>query len=127
MFNLTELAKLALRHIERCFTIVCESQNLLELDFTLIARILHSSQLHIDSELEILEVADNWLKFNPEKRNKFAKMFLTYVRLQLLSSPALESILGEEKDSTFKKFDKCASILREFLKGKKSPLQNKST
>ena len=89
-FNFTELSKLALRYIERCFTVVCETHNFLELDYTLFAKVLGSSNLRLDSELEALKAADGWVSYNYDERWKFAKDLLLKIRLHLLSDRALK-------------------------------------
>ena len=70
-FNLTKLAKLALSYIERCFTIFCETHNFLKLDYASVAKVLASSNLRLDSELEALKAADEWVSYNYDERMKF--------------------------------------------------------
>ena len=53
LYNLTSLAVITLSYIERCFAMVVETQNFLELDFNVIAIILSSSGLSVHSELEV--------------------------------------------------------------------------
>ena len=53
IFNLSNLAKISMSYAERCFLMVVETNNFLELDFSLVKKILLSSKLHITSELEV--------------------------------------------------------------------------
>ena len=84
-FSLCRSAKAAFICVERCFTVVVESQSFLELCYASLSRILASSGLLITSELEIYSAANAWLGYNDEKRSKFAEDILQKVRLHLLS------------------------------------------
>ena len=119
-FNLTKLSKLALCYTERCFTVVCETQNYLELDYTSVANILSSSNLQLDSELEALKAADDWVRYNYDERSKFAKYLLLKIRLPnillkarlpLISEYILNSLLDK---MCFNEIDACVKILKEF-------------
>ena len=123
-FNLTDIIKLALSYIERCFTIVCETKNFLELDFNMVAKILASSELRIDSELEVLDAAENWVKYNCEERRKFSKDLMLKVRLPLLPSHVVNSLL--RKDLFFNKIDDCVKLITEVSHNNKIVYQNKS-
>ena len=79
--------------IERCFPIVVDNQNYLHLDFSLVAKILSSSELNIHSEIEVFKAAITWIKHNSEERSKYAKQLLLKVRLNLLSEGALKHML----------------------------------
>ena len=111
LFKFSELAKLALRYIERFFTIVCETNNFTELDFSMVTNILASSELRIDSELEVLYGAEKWVKYNDEDRCKHARDILLKVRLPLLPSHVVNGFLNT--DLFFNKIDNCVEILRE--------------
>ena len=58
-FSFTKLAQLILCYIERSFTSVCETSNFFKLDLTMITKILARSELHVDSELEVLDAAES--------------------------------------------------------------------
>ena len=88
-FSFAKLAKLTLCYIERRFPIVCETNNFLQLDFSTVAKILATSELHIDSEIQVLNAADGWVRLNNEERRKFAKELLLKVRHPLLSDHAM--------------------------------------
>ena len=68
LYKVTSLIEVALIYIERCFAMVVENQNFLELDFNPVIKILSSSELNIDSELEIINAANKWLKHNSKER-----------------------------------------------------------
>ena len=114
LFNFTELLKHNLCYIERCFTVVCETRNFIELDFTLVAKILASSELCIDSELEVFQAAEKWVNYDYEERSKHARDLLLKVRLPLLPSHYLNSLLS--RDLCFNNIDGCVEILRQVSK-----------
>ena len=117
LFKLSNLLKISLSFIERCFPIVAESKNFLELDFVRVGKILSSSELNIDSELQVLIAANVWLSHNTTERSKYAKNLLIKIRLSLLSNPALNHILKTK--SSFSMNTECAGIIREVLENKK--------
>ena len=126
-FNFTEFAKLALCYIERCFTIVCETNNFLELDFTLIAKIFASSELRIDSELEVMNAAKAWLRYNYETRSEFWKYLLLKIRLTLLPPLVLNDFLRRNSHfDIIDKIDGCLETLTKVLQNKKGVYQNKT-
>ena len=67
IFSLTSLSHAAFRLIQRCFTTVARTQNFHQLDFDHVIKILKSSQLHIASELEVFDAAENWISRNNGK------------------------------------------------------------
>ena len=123
IFNFTELSKLSLCHIERLFPLVCENINFKKLDFDLIAKIISSSELNTDSEIEVLYAADGWIAHNFEERSKFASRLLAKVRLNLLSVDALKSII--KCNVSFNKIDD--ALLTNVLKNNKSSFQKKTS
>ena len=98
LFNCTIVSKDLLEFIERCFPMFVDSTSFLELDFKIILKILSSSELNLDSEMEVFNAIVFWLGHNKE-RSKYAKGLFLKVRLLLLSDPALELI--SEKISCF--------------------------
>ena len=98
LFNSLNLSSRSLKFIERCFQMFVDSTSFLELDFKHISKILSSSELNIDSEMEVFNAIVSWLGHNKE-RSKYAKGLFLKVRLLLLSDPALELI--SEKISCF--------------------------
>ena len=58
IFKLSKLLEDSLSAIERCFSMIVESNNFLELDFISIKKIFSSSGLNIDSELQVFNAAD---------------------------------------------------------------------
>ena len=94
-FNLSDLNVTVLRYIERCFSMIVETESFLELDFNTVSKILASSSLQIDSEVEVYNATSKWLNYNIEERSKFAKQLLLKIRLNLLSDNCLKYILND--------------------------------
>ena len=117
LFSLKKLSKLSLGIIERWFTTVADSENFLELNFTLVAQILNSSELLIDSELQVFNVMNAWLNHKSVERSKHAKYLLQRVRLSLLTVPALNNIL--HKNLWIVMNDECSEIINKVIKNKK--------
>ena len=122
-YNLATISESSLLYIQRCFSMVIETQNFLHLDFSLVEKVLASSELNIHSEVEIFNAAITWLKFNIEERSKYAKQLLLKVRLPLLSEHALKYIIDKISSIT----DNCKSVimLKEDLAAKNC-FKNKS-
>ena len=59
-FNCETLANRSFRYIELFFSIVCKTR-FLEIDFKELLMIISSSELHIDSEMEVINAIDNWI------------------------------------------------------------------
>ena len=115
-FGYKNYSKLLLKYIERCFLVVAETHSFLELDHEILAGILSSSKLCIDSKIEVLNAADAWISHDTEKRGKFALDLLNKVRLSLLSSAALKYIL--DSGNCFTKNKKCFQLLSALIKEK---------
>ena len=118
-----DLKNKTLKYIERFFTSVCETNNFLELDFNQVAHIVSSSELRIDSELEILSAADDWISYDFEKRRIFAKNLLLKVRLPLLPDNHLNIIA--KMDMCFNEIKGCVSLLSETSQNSNLVYQNK--
>ena len=123
IFNFSELVNISFTYIERCFLIVCKKNNFKNLSFALIAKIISSSELNIDSEMEVINAIDNWIRYDFEERCKFASKLLSKVRLNLLSVEALNSIL--EGDVSFSKIEDCVTIMTNVFKSNESSFTNK--
>ena len=113
IFNLANVAQLCMNYAERCFTMIAENNNFLQLDFALLKKILQSSKLHITSELEVFYAANNWISYNIEERSKFAKDALLTVRLPLLSEPALKYLLN--KTAKILQTNECKKIIESVV------------
>ena len=118
IFAQSSLYKISLRFIERCFPMFVDSETFLQLGFISVSRILSSSKLHVDSELQVFNAADRWLYDNITERSKHTKRLLLRIRLSLLSVSALNFILN--KNSCFKRCNECVGIIKEALKNKNS-------
>ena len=121
-FNISGLAKNLLNHIERCFTLLIESQNFVEFDYQVVSRISSCSGLLITSELEVYNACDKWLSYNIEERSNFARNILLKVRLHLLSDHALNHLLNER--SSFTDIDACVTATTDVLKKKGDFVKN---
>ena len=121
IFNFDKLEKFSMCYIERCFPMVCKKNNFKNLSLALIVKITSSSELSIDSEMEVINAIDNWISYDFEERSKFAIRLLSKVRFNLLSFDALNSIL--DSDLSVSKIDDCVAKLNDVLNNKIS-LQN---
>ena len=106
-FNLSDLNITVFRYIERCFNMIVETESFLELDFKTVSKILASSSLQIDSEVEVYNAANKWFNHNIEKRRSFASKLILKVRLSLLSEHGLNYL----KNESFKNID-CLKVLK---------------
>ena len=125
LYQLTVLAEIAFSYIERCFQKLMDTENFLELDYNIVKRILISSNLHINSELEVFNTANDWISYNTRDRSKFATKILSTVRFPLLSMDALKNILN--MSSSFYNTKECVSLLRDVLENKDKLCQDKSS
>ena len=116
LFSLEKISKASLGIIERWFTTVADSKDFLELDFTLVATVLNSSELLVDSELQVFDVMNAWLNHKQIERSKHAKYLLQRVRLSLLSVPALNNIL--DKNLWITENDECSEVVKKVIEYK---------
>ena len=124
VFHLTSLQTTTLRYIERCFTTVVDTQQFLEIDFTLISKILGSCELSVTTELEVLSAANKWLSHNLKERSKFAKQLFLKVRLPLLSDHTLQNLMNIY--SLFSQSEDCKALLKKVVKNKSKLCVNSS-
>ena len=124
LYNLATISKSSFIYIENFFPTVVETQNFLQLDFSINAKILGSTSLNIHTEVEIFNAAITWLKHDSEERSKYAKKLLLKVRLPLLSEHALKYVL--DKFLLFSEKKDCVKMLRTALVNK-NYFKNKST
>ena len=120
--NLFGVAELSIRFIERCFPMIVETENFLQLDFTCFMKVISSSELDIHSEVEVFNAVNTWLKHNCEERSKYAIQLFLKVRLTLLSEHALKYI--KNCNSSLNGIKEFETIINEVLSGKNSILQN---
>ena len=129
VFHLPDLANMTSDYIQRCFAIVAETKNFLELDFRIINKILSSSKLNISSEVEIFKAADAWLRRKIFNGNIAESLFLQ-IRFPLLSNHVIESLFdkrpGLRSASSFHEHKECLMIMQEILKNKDEFYKNKS-
>ena len=121
LYKLSGCSKLSLSFIERCFPMVAESNNFLELEFKYVLRVLSSDELNCDSELQVFNAANGWLYHNISERRKYAKHIFRCIRVFLLSIPAMKyvrdkiSLSNHESDVTIEKY----LVNNEYLQSKK--------
>ena len=120
VFNSPSLAKTTLRCLERHFTMSVETENFLELDLRLVAEILSSSELQVQSELDVFNAVRAWIDHRAEERNGCASDLLLKVRLHLLSENALKHV------KSFTKIKDCSELIPGVLKHVKCLSQNGS-
>ena len=111
IFELSTSTKVAMSLIERCFSMIVDSNNCFELDFISIKKILSSSGLNIDSELQVFNAADSWLCHDITERSMYAKGLLSKTRFSLLSISALKQIL----DRVSSNHHECSDIIEAVL------------
>ena len=130
IFNLHNCAAISLKYIERCFTMVVESQSFSHLRFNLVEKILSSSELDITSEFQVLQAANTWIEYNYDERSKYAKELLLKVRLPLLSHHALRKVLNKPDNElysyVFQRNKECRVIAKKILHNRENFYQNKS-
>ena len=115
IFKLLNSSKASMSLIERCFPMIGDSDNFLELDFISITIILSRSALNIDSELQVFNALHNWICHDITERRKYAKQLLSKVRLPLLSIPALKQVL----DRVSSDYYECSNLIEAVLNRKK--------
>ena len=123
-FNLKNFADVAFKYIERCFTMLVDSDNFLELDYNVVSKLLASSKLDITSELEVLTASFAWIRYQFKTRRKFAKDILLKVRLPSISYDALEFTL--DKNISLYETEKCLTMLSEVLDSTQHMIRNNS-
>ena len=114
-FKICTLSKKSLCFIERCFSIIVDFQNFIELGLSSVKKILSSSKLYVDSELQVFYAVRRWLSQKPSERSRYAKNLLLKIRLPLLSVPVLNHVL--DQFLYFVKDDKsCIDIIKDNIK-----------
>ena len=110
-------------YIERFFVLVCENKNFLELDLESFAKIVSSSEIKIDCEIEIFNAVDSWIKYDFEERIDYLIYLLSKVRLGSLSDHAIKAIL--KSSFSYRKIVGFATIFEDELQDRRSLNQNK--
>ena len=113
VFHLPTLTDFSSRYIERFFTTIAASEGFLELDFERVKKLLSSSMLHVDSELEVLNSAERWARHGTGKRGVFSKQLLLKARLALLSDHALRHLL--KTSPLVCNDEECKAVVLNFL------------
>ena len=97
-----------LKYIERWFTTIVKKKKQVELSFDLVKKIFSSSQLNVSSEVEVFKAADAWLKYDIDKRFKFAIKLIKTIRLPLIPVADLKKLL---QDSSFSRCPECRNYI----------------
>ena len=62
-------------------------------------KLISSSSLRITSEIEVFNIADNWILNDPGPRSEFSKDLIKIIRLPLLSSAAIHTLSKKENSA----------------------------
>ena len=103
----------AFEYIQRWFSALVKSGKHLDLRFDLFSKLLSSQGLNITCELEVSDSADAWMKYDASRRSRFAKDLIKKVRLPLLSSAALNTLLNDT--TTFSKCPHSQQYIRKAI------------
>ena len=109
IFCSTSLQKPIFNFIEHVFQMVVGTNCFLESDYDFVSKLLASSNLQIDSEVEVYNSLNKWLSYDGEKRTKFAKQLLLKIRLYLLSDKCLKYLVNESSSITMN--NECNEII----------------
>ena len=108
-FSLFSLYNSTFEYIQRCFQMAVDTNCFPELDFSSVSKLLASSGLQVDSEVEIYNAANKWLNNNREERRNLAKQLLLKVRLNLLSDHCFKYLLSQS--SCISTNNECIDVL----------------
>ena len=122
-FHLSTPVDLSLRYIERHFPTVAGSRGFLELDFNSVMKLLSSSQLQCDTEVEVFNSAESWLGHNFDERAKFAKYLLLKIRFSLLPEHVLTYL--SNRSSFINSNEECKALMKDLPYRKINTYQNK--
>ena len=112
VFNLRKIYKKAYGYIVSYFLTVSKTEYFLQLDFSYVRRILSSSELYIDSELEVMTSAIKWLSYDYESRSELAEDLFLTVRFPLLPDHFVTDVLrGDITASSFSALQIKKSVL----------------
>ena len=73
VFSLANVARQTSRFVYSYFATVRKSKNFLHLEFSSVEKIMSRTELHVDSELEVMEAAHAWLSHRYDERKKLLK------------------------------------------------------
>ena len=93
-----------LNFIQEWFCLLLENNKHLDMSCHSVKDVLSNSGLNISTEIDIFNAGDGWIKHDPKERSKFALEIIKLVRLPLISSTSLDSLLKTENS-----FSKCLS------------------
>ena len=122
LFYLNDLREFLLRLCLKCFLTNYKPEVFLELSFSDICTLVSSSNLKIDSELEIFNAVVNWVSHKKFERKCYMDKLLNLVRLPLLTKEILVGVIQEHPLCI--KSTKCKNIINKALKAKKKNFFN---
>ena len=102
--------------IRRWFCYLAENKMLDGFSFRLIVKILSSSGLNVTSELEVAQAVNSWIEHDPKSRSRFTLELIKTVRLPLLSTAALKTLL--ESETSFSKCEKSRGVVLKAVSDK---------
>ena len=111
--RLNRTSKEILLFISRYITAVSETRSFLSLNFEQISIILASPELSIDSEIQIIDIANKWMNFYLELKRHNAKDLMLKSKLYFLSPNEIRRILSDY--NTFNGNAECVFILQSLF------------
>ena len=108
---------LALPYLNEYFCLITKNNEHLDFDFDVYKEILLMSELKVSSEIQVFNFANAWIQHATKERSKFALELLKTVRLPLLTSEALESLL-HDSDNAFVKSVECTRYIQKVIDDK---------
>ena len=112
---------IVLKKVQEWFCHITETNQHLDLSLDSITDLLSNDELKISSEIEVFTAGDSWIKNDPEERSKFSSELIKLIRLPLLSSAAINTLLKTENS-----FTKCLRS-KQYMENAFSDRQNKSS
>ena len=94
------------------------------IDYELFKFILSRSDLNVSSEIEVFNALVSWIEYDEQIREKFTFDLLKVVRLPLLSSEFIESVIRKHSVNCQKCCDHIDFVLVEKSKRTESTLEN---
>ena len=120
--NYKKLTQTVLRYVQTWFCPLMKSNRHLNLSFDSFKCLLSNDGLKVSEEVEVFDAADRWIKFDSQKRRKFAIDLVELVRMPLLSSACLNSLLHAE--NSFTMYRKSKEYMKNILNKSSNELSN---
>ena len=117
IFKLDLLVEYINNYILRKYLTKTDARMFRQLSYNDLQTLVSSSELHVDSELEIFYAAADWVEYNPSEREHLFEGLLKLVRLPLLSEEILVGVV-QAHPLCSKNFE-CINIISKALEIKK--------